>query len=447
MRGRPCFRGTRVALWLAPAVVIASCHRNDGPELEKAEDDVETPIPDVPEPAPNGPRLGAISDVTPVLDRPSRNGARLGYLHAGAFVTRAPEPIGVRGCEAGWFPIRPKGFVCASGSATTDLHHPTLMAMALGPNLGSTLPYTYARTTRETTIFEPDPARVDAVRKAGSLRDSSGLAVVGSWTAKDPAGDAIRLAMMTDGRFVPIADLRAATPSAFAGKTLANGSKLPVAFVVKRGVHRFRLQDGVSEKEAPLEYHACVALTGHYATAEGTEFWETSDGAWVRLKDVTLIRERRELPPFATGNRRWLDVSVVTSTLVAYEGKKPVFATLVSVGRDRLGAPESSAVTERGEFEVVAKYVTARERDPDTFAENVSVYDAPWALELSSGKLLLGAYWHDRFGIEHGPGNVELSPADAAWVFRFAAPALPDGWHGAASRLSAENPTIVNVRK
>jgi hypothetical protein len=77
----------------------------------------------------------------------------------------------------------------------------------------------------------------------------------------------------------------------------------------------------------------------------------------------------------------------------------------------------------------------------------VSLYDVPWALELSSGKLLVGAYWHDRFGIEHGPGNIELSPTDAAWLFRFATPALPEGWHGAASGVSAENQTIVNVRK
>jgi hypothetical protein len=450
-RGTPRFGGTGAALSVAFGVVISACARNDGPKLEKTEDDVEIPIPEVPEPPVGGPSLGALSDVTPVLDRPSRRGVRLGYLHAGAVVTRAREPIGVRGCEAGWFPIRPKGFVCASGTATTDLHHPTLIAMALRPNLTATLPYTYARTTRDTTIFEPDPARIDAVRKAGSLRDSSGLAVVGSWTARDPAGAAIRLAMTTDGRFVPTADLRAATPSTFAGKALTGGGKLPVAFVVKRGVHRFQLRGGVSEKESPLEYHSRVDLTGRYTTTEGTEFWETGDGAWVRLKDVTLIRERRELPSFATGSRRWLDVSVVTSTLVAYEGKKPVFATLVSVGRDRLGAPDGpgrpNAVTERGEFEVVAKYLTVRERDPDTFAENVSLHDAPWALELSSGKLLVGAYWHDRFGIEHGPGNIELSPSDAAWVFRFATPALPEGWHAAARGVSAENSTIVNVRK
>ena len=403
------------------------------------------PIPNVPEPAPNGPRLGALSDVTPVLDRPSRRGARLGYLHAGAVVTRAPEPIGIKGCEAGWFPIRPRGFVCASGSATTDLHHPTLIAMALGPNLEANLPYTYARTTRDTTIFEPDPARVDSVRAAGSLLDASGLAVVGSWTAQGPDGKSVRLAMMTNGRFVPTADLRAATPSPFAGKALSNGDKLPIAFVVKRGVHRFRLKDGVSEKEAPLDYHARIDLTGHYATAEGTEFWETGDGAWVRLKDVTLIRKRRELPPFATGSQRWIDVSVMTSTLVAYEGQKPVYVTLASVGRDRLGIPESDAVTDRGEFKIVAKHLTARERDPSTFAENVSLYDVPWALELSSGKLLFGAYWHDRFGIEHGPGNIEVSPTDAAWLFRFATPALPEGWHGAASGETAQ--TIVNVRK
>jgi hypothetical protein len=167
----------------------------------------------------------------------------------------------------------------------------------------------------------------------------------------------------------------------------------------------------------------------------------------VRLADVTLVRERHEFPDFATGEQKWIDVSVVTGTLVMYEGRKPVFATLVSVGRDRLGAPESTATTTRGEHSITAKHVTFAGRDPSTFADGIAIYDAPWAIELSSGQLLVGAYWHDRFGIEHGPGNLELSPADAARVFRWTEPALPDGWHAVNAASHGDKSVVVNVRK
>ena len=446
---RPCPASSLAALaaTLAICSLIPACSRNGAPSLEKTEDDVEIPIPDVPEPPSEGPKLGALSDVTPVQDRPSRRGTRLGYLHAGATVVRAAEPFGVRGCAGGWFPIRPKGFVCATGSATTDLRHPTLVAMGIAPDLGASLPYTYARTTRDTEVYEPDPEREGGVRPLSSLPDSSGLAVVGSWTALDPAGKELRLAMTTEGRFVPTAALRPAAASRFAGKVLEGRAKLPVAFVVKRGVHLFGVHDGVAEKQTPLDYHARVDLTGHYVTVDDVELWETTDGGFVRARDVTLVRERHELPAFVSDEVRWVDVSVLTGAVVAYQGGKPVYVTLASVSREHTDAPGGATATERGEFTVVAKHVTMRERDPATFAENVAIYDAPWAIELSSGQLVVGAYWHDRFGIEHGPGNVELSPTDAAWLFRFLGPAVPDGWHGASSGLSSDKPALVNVRK
>jgi hypothetical protein len=436
-----------VGVIAAACVLVSACNQKSGPALEKADEDAEIPIPDVAVPPANGPKLGALSDVTPVSDRPSPRATRLGYLHAGALVARAVEPIGTSGCEAGWFPIRPRGFVCATGGATIELRHPTLAAMAIAPDLAASLPYTYARTTRDSTLFEPDPERDGHVRPVQPLEDGSGLAVVGSWTALDPAGKDVRLGMTTEGRFVPVADLTPANASRFKGKALDDKAKLPVAFVLKRGVHRFAMRDGVPEKQTPLDYHTRIDLTGRMVNVDDGELWEAKDGGFVRARDVTLVRERTELPDFVSTDRRWLDVSVMTGAVVAYVGSKPVYVTLASVGRDRLGGPSADAVTQRGEFAVVAKHVTLKEHDVTKLAERVSIYDAPWALELSSGQLVVGAYWHDRFGIEHGPGNVELSPADAAFVFGFLGPDVPEGWHSVTKELDAGEPAIVNVRK
>jgi len=429
-------------------VLLVSCGQRQNGEkaLSKAEDDV-IPIPSVPEPPENGPRLGAVANVAPVLDRPSRRGNTIGYLHAGETVARAPQPFSTAGCDGGWFPVRPRGFVCAGATATTEMSHPTLAAMAIQPKLDATLPYTYARAVRDTTLYEIDAQKPDGVRALGHLRAKSGLAVVGSWSANDSEGKPIRLAMMTDGHFVPAVDLESAAPSRFEGVVLDDKAALPIAFVVKRGVRAWSLDGDEAEKKKPLEYHERVDLTGRYRTLGGVEFWATKDGRWVRLSDVTLIRERHDFPLFATGEQKWMDVSVVTGSLVAYVGKKAVFATLVSVGRDRLGAPESNAITQRGEFQVVGKHVTFVGRDPASFADGTAIYDAPWALELSSGQLLVAAYWHDRFGIEHGPGNVELSPADAAWLFKWTDPEVPPGWHAVTGAEKAEGVPVVNVRK
>ena len=158
----------------------------------------------------------------PLLDlasRPSRRGNQLGYLHAGERVARAVQPFSTLGCDGGWFPVRPRGFVCADATATTNMAHPTLAAMAIQPKLDQTLPYTYARAMCDTTTYEVDGQKSDGVRALGRLRAKSGFAVVGSWAANDSEGKPMRLAMMTDGHFVPAADLSPTSPSSASDTT------------------------------------------------------------------------------------------------------------------------------------------------------------------------------------------------------------------------------------
>jgi hypothetical protein len=430
---------------LLGAAVLGGCSElgDDDPALSKSEQQ-EVPIPDVPVPPADGPRLGAVANVTPVYDRPSDKGNLLGYLHAGARVARAETPLSTLGCADGWYAVRPRGFVCASGTATTDLRHPTLVAMSIRPQLDASLPYTYARTTKKTSIYKVDSKRDQGVEPVDTLPSNSGLAVVGSWEAKGPDGETVRLAMMMDGRFVAAADLKAAEATKFRGVEFGEKRQLPVGFVVKRGVTYWAVDGTKAEKRNPIEYHQILPLTGTFRTIEGLRFWELEDGLWVRHRDVTVLRQRHKVPDFVQGDTRWADISIVTGAMVLYEGSRPVYGTLVSVGRDRLGDPETTQSTPMGEFAVIAKHTTGAKVDATSLAEGVALHDAPWVLEMENGKLVHGAYWHDRFGIEHGPGNVQLSPDDAAFLWRWATPEMPESWHGVTTH---DGKTIINIRK
>lgn len=436
---------SRVAPLAALLAISAGCSQGDeAPALSKpALDDGE--IPQVPVPPANGPKLGAVADVVPVLERPAQTGRQIGYLHAGALVARAEEPFSKEGCDGGWYPIRPRGFVCAGTVATTDLKHPTLAAMSQQPKMGEPSPYVYARARKETPLYERDPDKDNAVKEIGKVRGKSVLAVVGSWSALDPEGKMQRLGLTTSGNFVRASDLEPALGSNFKGVDIEGKNDLPLAFVVKRGVRYFNVEKGDADKLGKLEYHQALMLTGRFRTVGPLKYWATSDDKYVRHRDVTVIRKRNVWPDFATGDQKWIDISIITGTLVLYEGRKPVFATLVSVGRDRLGDPKSSASTAQGTFDVVGKHVTAAKLNPKSVEDYFDVYDVPWAVELSSGQLLHGAHWHDRFGIERGMGNVQLSPADAARVWQWVEPALPEGWHGVTQ--PPEKKTIVLVRK
>jgi hypothetical protein len=419
----------------------------------------ETVVKNAPIPAENGPQLGAVAELVTVREATEPRAAGLGVLHAGARVTRSAEPVSLSGCAGGWYAVRPRGFVCAGPEATLDLGHPTLAAMALAPALDANLPYTYARTRSETALFERDPARPEGVREIGKLRRRAGMAVVGSWKARGADGSESRLALLTNGRFVRAADLEAAKPSEFAGVELTKDAQLPVAFVVKRGVRTFRIEGNEADKGDLLEYHARLPLSGRFRSLGSVKYWAVEAGArgssneaWVRHQDVTVVQKRSSFPDFVGDDTRWLDISVVTGSLIAYQGKRAVFATLVSVARE---LPPASSETQQavdgprpiplGTFAIKQKELTHVGKNAFGFGESFEVLDAPWVLELSSGQLIHGAYWHDRFGIEHGAGNLALSPADAARVFRFVQPELPRGWHAAAAR--PEQAVQVVVRK
>lgn len=428
---------------LACSLLALSCHSGGGePSLRKQTPTFAAQDSNV---DPSGPRLGSVANVTPIVERPGKDARIIGYLHGGGTVARAPEPVSKEDCAGGWYPVHPRGFVCVGEGASLDLQHPTLRAMAMQPKLDADLPYTYARTRRDTLTLEASTQGESGVRALTELPSHSGMAVIGSWNASDEKGHALRLAMMTDGRFVDAEELEQNRASTFRGLALDQKHALPVAFVVKRGVNSWTLGKRDASKQQQLGYHSVLELEGSSRKHNGERFWKLGSGEWVRHRDVTVIQARSEFPSFVQSEGRWIDVSVLTGTAVLYQGKQPVYATLVSVGQDRMGDPQTADTTLRGEFPIVFKHITTVAADPKRFASRVEMHDVPWALELSSGQWLHGAYWHDRFGIEHGPGNIQLAPADAAFVWHWAGPAVPEGWHGAAA--DPAQATIVNVRK
>ncbi len=430
---------------LLALAVLGGCdgEGDKDPALTKSSEDGE--IPNVPVPPESGPKLGAIAEVVPVLERPAQTGRQLGYLHAGSLVARAEEPYSKEGCPGGWYPIRPRGFVCAGEAATTDLAHPTLKAMALAPKLDQPLPYTYASVQKETPLFEREAERDNAVKEVGKLRRQSALAIVGSWSALDPEGRMQRLALTTTGKFVRVADLEPSKGSEFQGVELSAKMDLPLAFIVKRGIRYWDVEKGDAERLGKADYHSIIPLTGRFRTVGPLKYWATPDNKYIRHRDATVIRQRNVWPSFAEGDQKWIDVSLVTGTLVLYEGRKAVFVTLASVGRDRLGDPATSASTAQGTFDVLGKHITAAKLDPKTVEDYFDPHDVPWAVELSSGQLLHGATWHNRFGIENGLGSVQLSPSDARRVWSWVEPEVPSQWHGVTQ--PAERKTIVHVRK
>ncbi len=184
-----------------------------------------------------------------------------------------------------------------------------------------------------------------------------------------------------------------------------------------------------------MGYREIVPLTG----VKQGGYAEAKDGSWLRQEDIRTIEPMTRAPVWAKEGKKWIDVSILEQALVAYEGEKPRYVTLVSTGADGLGDPKKTHSTVQGVFLIHTKHVTVT-MDGDETGDEFDLRDVPFVQYFTDGYALHAAYWHDDFGVPRSHGCVNLAPVDAAWLFGFTTPEVPDAWHAA---LSLKHGTVV----
>ncbi|HEX4336561.1 MAG TPA: L,D-transpeptidase [Polyangiaceae bacterium] len=277
---------------------------------------------------------------------------------------------------------------------------------------------------------------------ANRIKRHAGVALVGTFVAGAEA-QSRRFAVTTDVRLIPADKLKADSGSPFHGADL-HGVGLPVAFVYADDAKQWDAASaGLSEGDA-LPRREMVPLTGRVKMWRNDRFVETRTGHWVKSEDVRTAPKQTDLPWFAKGTTKWIDVSILAQTLVLWEGATPVYATLVSTGKDGLGDPKTTHSTPTGQFRIYQKHVTTT-MDSDMADHEFELRDVPWVMYFNSGYALHGAYWHDDFGKARSHGCVNLAPIDARYVFFWADPPVPDHWHAAYTGTALGNGTLVNI--
>ncbi len=440
------------------------------------------------------PRLASIAHETWIYAEPKPRARRIGYLRGGAVVPRSAEPVGTAGCKGGWYRVgaadkeeEPKGagtgFVCLGRTASLNPYHPVVEALEVRPKLDG-IPYDYVMgripgppmysrvpTREEQAREEPDLAH--HLKKVQSLaRDASFVAPPEPGPMHDallygrslprfndePATDALVLGragvrsgfalvgqfedegrqfgVTTELRLIPLDRTRWIQPSTFHGLALDEQTTLPVGFVMKKKAHRYaRDERGRMTESSATSYREAIALTDR---REGG-YREAKDGSWVREQDLRVVGAMTRAPVWAREGKRWLDVSILEQSLVAYEGQKPIYVTLVSTGAGGLGDPKTTHATVQGAFLIHTKHITTT-MDGDETGDEFDLRDVPFVQYFNEGYALHAAYWHDDFGTPRSHGCVNLAPTDAAWLFQFTTPDVPKGWHGA---LSLKRGTVV----
>ncbi len=431
--------------------------------------------------------LAATAKETFVYASPSWRAKKIGYLRGGGVVQRSPEPVGNVGCAGGWYRIAPQGFVCVGKNATLDVTHPLVTASRRRPDRQNSMPYAYGmsafpspplytkvpspaeqRRVEQDLVHHarktPDPAWDDVPFEAipemigegrqvmnwNGVRHSPGSLYIGRAVPKSGFAfldffehEGRRFGLSVDLDVIPLDRMRRVAPSAFRGLSLDAETTLPVVFVMSKGAHLYSGDPRTTGLASlrPLAFREVLPVTAIRVRRNGVGYAQTTGGDWLKEESLVRVEPMRQRPGWATDGRTWVDVSILRQTLVAYEGQKPAYVTLVSTGADGLGDPKETHSTPRGQFLIHTKHVTAT-MSGDEIGDQFDLRDVPYVQYFQEGYAFHAAYWHDSFGRPKSHGCVNLSPGDARWLFHWTDPPVPRGWHGA---MSLRQGTLVHI--
>lgn len=382
--------------------------------------------PDIPE---ERPALAVIEGETdliayqlnsPIFDSAGRDASIKGIIRRGDRIAR--ERVFRRaGCSGWWYEV-PGGYTCSRhGFKLGD----TIEVPFRPADRDGVMPYRYAMVVNDDT---PRLYRVPTGEELELLGDPESSPRVlesrlnGDYfvaldrAEEDPSGTSWWRSIR--GRYVSDDDLEHLETPEMIGEAL-DDAELPIAFVFGEERPLYRIEEGIREV-GTAEKHA--RLSGVVEREIDGERWVVADdGRALRREHVRLavVGDRSERIP---SGAHWIHVNLAEQTLVAYEGGEPVYATLVSSGKEGYDTPA-------GVFRIREKYVSITMSGEDPIDGPYEVEEVPWTMYYFESYALHGAYWHDDFGRVRSHGCTNIAPADARWLFRWTSPEVPAGWH------------------
>jgi lipoprotein-anchoring transpeptidase ErfK/SrfK len=379
-------------------------------------------------------------DEQPIWSEPSLTSARRGAAMLGV---RLPFFAAKRadGCTARWLSVGPEAWICQDALHFDAAAPITAARLAPEPGAPGGLPYRYYFVGSGGSSGYARLEDAGELAPDGELQPGFAVAVV-----DEGVKDGARYLRTHHGLWVAERDLAPVAPFLFHGAEIAGG-ELKVAWVV---------EDQPAVFASPTAARAARATGGdtkdeRWQLVPVLEEVQTKSGGWVRAAEGAWLRARDlrkptlSTPPAAVApGERWIDVDRGSQTLVAYEGDRPVFATLVSTGKGREGSEDA---TPPGEFRIWVKLVTSTmdNLEDEQAQRSYAIEDVPYVQYFAKGVGLHGAFWHRGFGRVRSHGCVNLAPLDAQRLFGFTGPHMPAGW-AAVLPTNAERGTLVRVR-
>ena len=113
-------------------------------------------------------------------------------------------------------------------------------------------------------------------------------------------------------------------------------------------------------------------------------------------------------PPTSGGGAKWIDIDLSSQRLRAYAGNTVLRTMVVSTGIARYPTPP-------GRFRIYSKYRSITMSGP-----GYNLPGVPHSMFFYRGYAIHGTYWHNNFGTPMSHGCINLTRADASWLYGWA---------------------------
>ncbi len=408
-----------------------------------------------------------------VFEKPDMDSPRLGYMRKGQRIRLGDPKYASKSCPGGWYQVPTGGFVCQGRGMLVGEKPRFLRNAPPEGNFDELDPYrhgfvrkdwtpSYKRLPKPEELWTPpvpdenvpDENAVPLIADAGvpteleiiphdptetigvdyhkytkkKFKAVSHLMSRGFWVSVGERlfDDVTRkyYYKTMKGNYVPGEAVHLVKPPEFKGYPVTGETPLPALIVTDRRANFFQLRKDRFVGAGPVErlnsYHVY-----EIREAGKTQYYKVERERWLKDSQVEFF-PLAQPPSELKDKEKWIRIDLSRQTIVAYEGAMPVYATLVSTGR----AESDAMVTPKGKFRISFKHLTDDMTGSVGDDETYSVEDVPWVQYLHLNVALHGAFWHSSFGTPRSHGCINLSPADARWLFNWTEPKLPENWHG-----------------
>lgn len=276
------------------------------------------------------------------------------------------------------------------------------------------IPYTYAKVSTEDAI--PMYASVDdAVAKNVKEMMPAGKFRYVSLMQKVTGSDGNNYYQIANEDWISASDVNKVAVTYLQGDLIKQYPSVPFGWIVQSGISSYSTPGYNTAATTGKTYNRLdVVLCYGSQTVDGEEWVKIGPDEWIDHKYVGRVLNN-PTPPQGVTNGRWIEVNLYEQVMTVYDNSKMIFATLISSG----GKP---FYTRPGLFKIYRKvdfeYMTgAFEADRSDY---YYIEQVPYIMYFDDARALHGAYWNNYLGNQGSHGCVNLSVADAHWLYEWA---------------------------